>query len=151
MKDPDSLILDLQPAPVAPLERPQCPFCFRYDGAHNSRCDAATAESKAAPAAPVASHANRHRTLGRRGERAMTDVRRKGRELAIEGAFEKSEQLYPMAGNVPEVVREDRLFRAIYHVWKKNGGRQNDPRVQRMRERWVALTTGVELVKGDLS
>ncbi len=154
MNDLEPLLLDLTPEPVAVVERAQCPFCFRWDGEHNSRCDAATASPKVATKEDVsyyASRQNRYRSPGRRGDRTMDNIHQEARAFAEDAAFMKSEQMYPMAGNVPDAVRNDRLFRAIYHMWKRNGAKKGDPRVIRMRERWIALTTGVELVKGPVS
>lgn len=144
-----SVIRDMQQPRIAPLEKPQCPFCFRYDGKHNSRC---TAEGPPVAAARVRKpSASAYRSPGRRNDRIIDDIQKQAQDLALEHAFEKSEQMYPMHGDMPEEVQEDRLFRAIYHMWKRDGSRKDDPRIQRMRERWMVLTTGIEVVKGAVN
>ena len=75
-------------------------------------------------------------------EREKARLDNVARELAKDGAFDKSEAMFPMGGDVPAEVFADKQFRAIFHLWKRGGGKQDDPRVQRMRERWIAIVGG---------
>ncbi len=68
-------------------------------------------------------------------------------QLAKDGAFDKSEELFPMRGDPPTEVFADKQFRALFHLWKRGGSKKDDPRIQKMRERWMAITAGIEVIR----
>ena len=79
------------------------------------------------------------RTTGKK-RRAVDRVLAEARHLAHQTAGQKLMERYPVKGEVPAAVLADPTFFALFVSWKKAGGKQDDPRVQTMRERWQQLT-----------